>query len=84
VPAHTVRHRTQRRAGELEHLRRRIDAVEVPARLHVAQGLQLQPTAGAEHQDVRVARRAFGQQHGCHPVQVPQARHDLRRSLCIA
>lgn len=84
VQAHVRRHRAQDRAGEFEHLCGRIDAVELPAGLHFSEGLQFQPAAGAEHQDARVGRCAFGQQHARHPVQVAQARHDPRGSFRIA
>ncbi|MCY1347468.1 hypothetical protein D9M69_335760 [compost metagenome] len=61
VQVHMRRHRAQDRAGEFEHLCGGIDAVELPAGLHLGEGLQFQSAAGAEHQNARVRRRAFGQ-----------------------
>ena len=84
VQAHARRQRPKPRPRELQHLRRRVDAVEAPAGMRLGKDLQFQAAAGTEHQHPRGRWRLLGEQDRGHALHVGEAGHEARRPLRIA
>jgi len=76
--------RAQCLLGQREHRRGRIHAQQLPARLRLRKGLQLQPTPGTEYQHAALRGNAFGQQQATHLLQGEETGHLAQRCFGIA
>ena len=76
--------RLRRGLGQAQHLRRRVDAVELPACVGSGEMFELQPAAGAEDQHAPVIRRALGQEQLGHPVEIRKPGHLPGRPVAVA
>jgi predicted ester cyclase len=68
---------------QLEHGGRRIDGVERPPRMSLRERLRLRTAACPEHQDPGIGRRAFVDEDGGHPVDVPVGGHHLGGAISV-
>ena len=76
--------RPKRPFGQLEHLGRRVDAVEGPARMGLRKCLQLQPASGAKNQHFGIFRDALRKQERRHALHGAVAGHETRWSIGVA
>jgi hypothetical protein len=56
-----ARQRTERLAGQGQHLGRRIDTAEAPARIGFGERLEFESPASAEHKHIAIRRHMFGE-----------------------
>jgi hypothetical protein len=73
----------QRALCQIQHRLGRIDADQGPAGIGFGQHLQFRAATRAQNQHLGIGRRAFGQQHAGHAVQIGQARHEAARAVGV-